>query len=96
MNLFWVHVDKKASSSASLTYLDAVSSIYSPAYRRFLRRLREARTEAKLSQRQAATRLRKPQSYVSKCETGERRVDVIELQGFARLYSLPITWFLGD
>lgn len=73
-----------------------MGSIYSPAYQRFLRRLREARARVKLSQRQAAARLRKPQSYVSKCETGERRVDVVELQGFARLYRVPITWFLDD
>jgi hypothetical protein len=32
---------------------------------------------------------------VSKCEAGERRVDVIELEDFARLYRKRIDYFLG-
>ncbi len=41
-----------------------------------------------------ANRLGYPQSYVSKCESGERRVDVIELAEFARLYGKPIEFFV--
>lgn len=44
-----------------------------------------ARDEAGLTQWEAARRLRRPQSYISKCESGERFVDVIELALFARL-----------
>ena len=65
----------------------------SPAYRRFLERLAEARHAAALTQAEVAKKLRKPQSYVSKCETGERRVDVIELAEFAALYDKPLAWF---
>ncbi|HCT6680371.1 TPA: helix-turn-helix transcriptional regulator [Pseudomonas aeruginosa] len=39
----------------------------------------DARKRAQLSQAQLAVRLRKPQSFVSKYERGERRLDVIEL-----------------
>lgn len=66
----------------------------SAEYGAFLRRLREARERAGLSQAETARRLGKPQSYVSKCESGERRVDVVELKAFSRVYGVPITFFL--
>lgn len=63
---------------------------HDPEYRRLLKRLRQARLDAGLSQQQVAERLRKPQSYVSKCESGERRIDPIELKGFASMYGADI------
>jgi hypothetical protein len=42
-----------------------------------------------------ARKLARPQSFVSKCESGERRVDVVELQEFARLYGKPLSFFAG-
>lgn len=65
----------------------------SSEYAAFLRRLRTARRFAGLSQSVAARKLGKPQSFVSKCESGERRVDVVELKTFARVYGVPITYF---
>lgn len=41
-------------------------------------KLRDARIAAGLTQTDVAKRLGKPQSYVSKIETGERQIDVIE------------------
>jgi transcriptional regulator with XRE-family HTH domain len=58
-----------------------------------LAKLRQARLEAGLSQVEVAQKLDKPQSYVSKCESGERRVDVVELIDFAALYNKPIEFF---
>lgn len=71
-----------------------MGSLHSARYRRFVLRLREARRDAGLSQVEVARALRKPQSFVSKCESGERRVDVVELHDFARLYRKPIGFFL--
>lgn len=68
--------------------------VHAPAYRVFLDRLRAGRERAGLRQADVARRLRKPQSYVSKCESGERRVDVVELAAFARLYGLPMEFFV--
>lgn len=68
---------------------------HSPRYHRFLRRLKEARRRAGFTQAAVARALGRPQSFVSKCESGERRVDVIELEDFARLYRKPLTYFLG-
>jgi transcriptional regulator with XRE-family HTH domain len=66
----------------------------SPRYRQFLERLRAARIEASLTQEEVAAKIDRPQSFVSKCESGERRVDVVELEQFATLYEKPLSYFL--
>jgi transcriptional regulator with XRE-family HTH domain len=50
--------------------------------------------EAGLTQTQAAASLHRHQSYVSKSESGERRIDPIELAEFADLYEKPLSFFL--
>lgn len=57
-------------------------SIHSPAYRTFLRLLREARCNAGVTQGELAELLGESQSFVSKCERGERRLDIIEARAF--------------
>ncbi len=64
--------------------------IYTSEYQQFLVRLRAARKRAELTQVEVAQRLGKPQSYVSKCESGERRVDAVEVAAFARLYGVSV------
>jgi transcriptional regulator with XRE-family HTH domain len=59
-----------------------------------IQRLREARVRAGLTQAEAARALKRPQSFLSKCESGERRIDVIELEDFARLYGKRMDFFL--
>jgi transcriptional regulator with XRE-family HTH domain len=68
-------------------------NVYSPAYQEFLVRLRLARKQAGMTQVQVARKLKKPHSYVSKCELGERRVDFIEALAFAKLYKKPLAFF---
>lgn len=63
-------------------------------YQEFLRKLRTARIQAGLTQKQVADLLHKPQSYVSKSESGERRIDVIELAELAQLYTQPLEYFV--
>ena len=62
-------------------------------YRAFLERLRQARVEAGLSQTELAARLGRPQTWVSKCELGERRVDFVELEDIAMACARPLTYF---
>ena len=69
-------------------------SVHSEKYQEFLKRLRAARREAGLTQKEVAEQLNVPQSYVSKCESGERRVDVIELTDFAAAYKRPLAYFV--
>ncbi|HLX06846.1 MAG TPA: helix-turn-helix transcriptional regulator [Thermoanaerobaculia bacterium] len=57
--------------------------------------MKEARKAAGMTQEKVAEELGRPQSFVSKVETGERRIDPTELQTFAKLYGKPITYFLG-
>ncbi len=71
-----------------------MQSVHSGAYRAFRKRLLEARERSGLTQEQVAAALRIPQSRVSRMESGERRVDVVELLAFAQLYRRRIGWFL--
>ncbi len=63
-----------------------MASPYRQRYQKFLRLLKAARLERGLTQVQVAKALKRHQSFVSKCESGERRVDVVELQDFAKVY----------
>jgi transcriptional regulator with XRE-family HTH domain len=67
---------------------------YRQRYRRFLSRLKQARTHARLTQAEVAKKLGQPQSFVSKCESGERRVDAVELLEFSELYRRPLKYFV--
>jgi len=70
------------------------NSTYTDEYQKFLRLLKKARKEAKLTQVEVADILHQPQSYVSKCESGEKRVDIIEVCKFAKIYKKPIEYFV--
>ncbi|AXA58467.1 transcriptional regulator [Pseudomonas thivervalensis] len=61
-----------------------MTSTYSDSYQLLLSLLVEARKEAKLTQTLLSARLGKPQSFVSKYERGERRLDVIEFLNVCR------------
>lgn len=67
-------------------------SQHSHQYERLLKALHRARKDAGLTQLEVAERLGTYASYVSKCESGERRIDVVELAEFCRLYGVK----LGD
>jgi transcriptional regulator with XRE-family HTH domain len=53
-------------------------------YQRFRNLLTEARKSAGLTQVEIAARLKQPQSYVSKYESGVRRLDVVEYMQVAK------------
>ncbi|MEO5798360.1 MAG: helix-turn-helix transcriptional regulator [Gemmatimonadales bacterium] len=71
-----------------------MQSVHTIAYREFLQRLVRARQAAGLTQADVAKALRIPQSRVSRMESGERRIDVIELRDFAVLYKRKLTHFV--
>ena len=60
-------------------------------YNRLLQRvLREARTDAGLTQEEVAVRLGFPQSFVSKYETGERRLNLGELRDICEVLGVSL------
>ena len=70
--------------------------LFDKQYRKFLKRLKEARLECKLTQTQVAKKLKQPQTWVSKCELAERRVDLIEANRFAKIYGKSLDYFVGN
>ena len=61
-----------------------MKSIFTSEYEVVLRRLISARREAGIRQQELASRLDKPQSFVSKYERRERRLDVVEFVTICR------------
>jgi transcriptional regulator with XRE-family HTH domain len=59
-------------------------------------RLKEAREYLGLSQQEVAKALEIPRSAISLMESGQRRVDSVELRALARLYQRPMAFFNGE
>ncbi len=73
-----------------------MKSLRSPAHVRLLQLLVTAREKAGLTQQQLADRLRKPQSFISKYEGGERRIDVIEFIAIAEALQMDASRAIRD
>lgn len=69
-------------------------TIYDDDYKVFVRQLKKARENAKLTQVQVAKMLGSTQAYISKVESGQLRVDVTQLKKFASIYKKNINFFL--
>ncbi|WP_116947616.1 helix-turn-helix domain-containing protein [Jiangella endophytica] len=65
-----------------------------PEYQRLYATLRQLREELGLTQTQLGERLGLTQRKVSLFESGERRIDVIELGRYARGLEVPLTEIL--
>ena len=74
--------------------MDMSKSIYSKDYRNVIEKLKKARLNAGLKQSDVARKLKKPQSYISKIERGERRIDIAELKELAKIYKKSINFFV--
>ncbi|WP_373964206.1 helix-turn-helix domain-containing protein [Kosakonia sacchari] len=65
-----------------------MASVYSEEYQRVIIALKKARKERGITQAQLAEALGRPQSFIAKIESGERRLDVVEFVHLARLVGL--------
>ena len=70
--------------------------IHSLLYRKIIGRLRSKREECGLTQKILANMLGKPQAYISKIETCERRMDIIELRAFCNVLGISIIDFVKE
>jgi transcriptional regulator with XRE-family HTH domain len=68
-------------------------SIFSASQEKLQELLKKSRLEAKLSQVELAKKLKRPQSFVSKYESGERRLDVVELREICQALKIPLPMF---
>jgi transcriptional regulator with XRE-family HTH domain len=59
-------------------------------------RLRQAREYLGLSQEDVATYLKVPRTALTGVESGQRRVEAIELKRLAELYRQPVSYFTGE
>ena len=69
-------------------------AIYQKDHQAIVKRLKSARIEIGLGQVEAAKKLSRTQSYLSKIESGQRRFDVLQLKEFAKIYKKPLDYFL--
>ena len=69
-------------------------TIRTKAYVIFIKRMIKAREEAGLRQIDVAKKVKRPQSYISRVESGEYRLDILEVKKFAEIYKKSIEYFV--
>lgn len=68
--------------------------IYTKDHKFLVEQLKKARLEANLDQKKVAKMLGRTQSYISKVESGQRRIDVVQLKTFAKVYKKELVFFV--
>lgn len=69
-------------------------NLYTQRQLRLQELLRELRQNAALTQEEVAARLERPQSFVSKYESGERRLDILELWDVCKALEISLEAFV--
>ena len=71
-------------------------SIYDSEYKLFLELIYALRMGSGLRQSDLAELIGEPQSFVSKIENGERRIDVVELKRICEAMNITLTEFISQ
>lgn len=71
-------------------------SLFTAEYEVLRKLLRKKRKDAGLTQEDIAERIDETQSYVSKCERGDRRLDLVQLRIFCRAIGIPLGEFVRE
>ncbi len=69
-------------------------TIYSKEHKALVNKLIKAREKLGLRQEDVAKLLGRTQSYISKIEAGQRRIDLIQLKEFAKIYKKNLNYFI--
>ena len=69
-------------------------TIYTKDHKFIIEQLKKARNDAGFDQEKVAELLGKTQSYVSKIEAGQRRIDIVQLKEFAKIYKKELGYFI--
>ena len=72
------------------------ASLFTEEYGKFRKLLEKYRLERNITQSDLAKKLNRPQSFVSKYEIGERRLDVIEFLEIAKQLKINIPEFFKE
>ncbi|MCG2701490.1 helix-turn-helix transcriptional regulator [Candidatus Parcubacteria bacterium] len=70
------------------------SNLYTKEHKDIIEKLKKARLETGLDQIAVAKKIGKTQSYISKIESGQRKVEVLQLKKFAKIYNKDINYFI--
>ncbi|MDP3882873.1 MAG: helix-turn-helix transcriptional regulator [Candidatus Staskawiczbacteria bacterium] len=68
--------------------------IYSKDHKFLVEQLKKARRDSGLEQIEVAKLLKKTQSYISKVESGQRKIDVMQLRKFSKIYKKNLDFFI--
>ena len=69
-------------------------TLYSQEYKLLVQKLKKARLKCGLNQVAVGKLLKKDQTFISKVEAGQYRLDAIQLGRFAKIYKKDIKYFL--
>lgn len=70
-------------------------AIYTRDHRHLVERLKKARLDSGLDQKTVAKILGRTQSYISKIESGQRKIDIFQLKKFAEIYNKNLDYFMN-
>jgi len=69
-------------------------TIFTESHKYLVNQLIKARKQAMLRQQDAARKLSRTQSYISKIESGQRRIDTVQLKELAAVYKKKMRFFI--
>lgn len=70
--------------------------LYSQQQKQLVEKIRKARVEAGLNQEELAVKLNKTQSFLSKIENGQVKIDAILLNEIAKILNKDLNYFMRE
>lgn len=73
-----------------------MSNIYEPCYEIFVDCLKDFRFQSKMTQQELASLLGYAQSYISKYEQGQKRLDIVEIRNICNILGISLVEFVTE